>query len=177
MPQARRDAVPTARSTEESEQTPVEMTDHWAQQVLEEHRELTRKNLQLRQFLAAPRPEVGSEGAHSWAAELAGQLVALHDELFRHFRFEDEGGMVEDISTSHPRASAKIEDLVNEHPLFLRKVRRLMEEALTYSEGNTPEVPALRRSVIALLDRLQIHEQEENHLIQSLEYRDIGGLD
>ena len=174
MSEATRDARPRPETPAE---VPAEMTDHWTQRVLEEHRELARKTLELRRFLEEPRPEIGSKGAHSWAAELAGKLIALHDELFRHFRFEDEGGMVEDLSTSHPRASAKIEDLVNEHPVFLREVRRLMEEALTYSEGKTPDAPALRHSVISLLDRLRLHEQAENHLIQGLEYRDLGAPD
>lgn len=173
MQESTHDATLTVKTTEPTEIAGDE-PQSWAQQVLEEHRELSRKIFELRRFLEPARPEVGSQGAHSWAAELAGRLVALHDELFRHFRFEDEGGMAEDISTSHPRATAKIEVLVNEHPLFLRETRLLMEETLTYSEGRTPDVPALRHSVKALLDRLQLHEQEENHLIQSLEYRDLG---
>jgi hypothetical protein len=77
----------------------------WAQQVAEEHIELRKKIGELRDFLTIDRPAPGETGAHTWAADLAHQLVRLHDELFRHFRFEDEGGMVEEIALRHPPVS------------------------------------------------------------------------
>jgi len=150
------------------------MTRSWAQQVLEEHRELRRKKDRLRDYLEQPRPEPGTAGAHTWAAGLARQLVTFHDELFRHFRFEDEGGMVEEIRTRHPRATADVERLVGEHPELLRRVRKLMNEVLTYSEGRAPEDPSLRRRVTALLNRLERHECEETCMIHDLEVQDLG---
>lgn len=153
---------------------PETMTRTWAQQVLEEHRELRKKKDRLREYLERPRPEVGTSGAHSWAAGLARQMVLLHDELFRHFRFEDEGGMVDEISRRHPRATAEAERLVGEHPRMLRRVRRLMNEILTYSEGRKPEDPSLRRRVTTLLDRLERHECEETCMIYDLELQDLG---
>lgn len=153
---------------------PEVMTKKWAEQVLEEHRELRRKKDRLREFLGEPRPEAGATGAHTWAAELARQLVALHDELFRHFRFEEEGGMAEEISTRHPRATVDVERLLGEHPDMLRDVRKLMDETLTYSEGRAPEDPSLRYRVTALLNRLERHECEETCMIHDLELLDLG---
>ncbi len=150
------------------------MSRTWAQQVLEEHRELRKKKDRLREYLQKPRPEAGTTGAHTWAAELARQLVALHDELFRHFRFEDEGGMVEEIRTRHPRATVDVERLVGEHPEMLRDIRKLMNEVLTYSEGRAPEDPSLRYRVTALLNRLERHECEEDCMIHDLELLDLG---
>ncbi|MCP4204488.1 MAG: hypothetical protein GY769_21470 [bacterium] len=153
---------------------PEVMSRAWAQQVLEEHRELRAKKTYLRDFLRQPRPETGKSGAHTWAAELARQLVSLHDELFRHFRFEEEGGMVEEIEVRHPRATTTIERLVGEHPEMLRDLRKLMDAALRYSEGREPEDPLLRHRVAVLLDQLERHEMEENGLIQDLEVQDLG---
>lgn len=153
---------------------PEVMTPTWAQQVLEEHRELRRKKDRLREYLREPRPEAGATGAHTWAAGLARQLVTLHDELFRHFRFEDEGGMVEEIKTRHPRATAEVDRLVGEHPEMLREVRDLMNEALTYSEGREPEDPSLRHRVTVFLNRLERHECQETCMIHDLEILDLG---
>lgn len=150
------------------------MTKTWTEQVLEEHRELRGKKERLREYLRAPRPETGATGAHTWAAGLARQLLSLHDELFRHFRFEDEGGMVEDIKVRHPRATAQVEGLVSEHPEMLDEARRLMNETLTYSEGREPEDPSLRLRVTALLNRLERHECEEDCMIHDLELLDLG---
>ena len=153
---------------------PETLTKSWAKQVLEEHRELRKKVKGLREYICEPRPAVGEEGAHSWAANLASQLVNLHDELVRHFRFEDESGMVEDVAEKHPRALVQAEALAGEHPQMLKELRRLMAEALDYSEGNPPEDCPLRRGVCSLLNQLEEHEREENDLIISLEYQDLG---
>jgi len=153
---------------------PEPLTKSWARQVLEEHRELRKKVKGLREYICEPRPAIGEVGAHSWAADLASQLVNLHDELVRHFRFEDQSGMVEDVAMQHPRALGRAEDLVDEHPQMLKELRRLMAEALDYSEGHPPEDCPLRRSVCALLNQLEEHERDENDLIMSLEFDDLG---
>jgi len=149
-------------------------TPSWAQQVLDEHRELREKVAELQEFLKRPRPEPGESGAHTWAAALSRRLVKLHDELVRHFRFEDEGGMAEDIARRHPRAANAIDEIVGEHPALLRRVRRLMNVTLTYSEGRRPEDPSLRRRVAELLDRLERHERAETEMIHRLACDDIG---
>lgn len=153
------------------------LTDAWAQQVLEEHRELRLKVNTLREYVCEARPEFGEAAAHPWAANLASQLMSLHDELVRHFKLEDESGMVEDISTLHPRAAGRVEELVDEHPEMLKELRGLMTAALDFSEGRPHEDRPLRRGVCALLDWMDRHERDENDLILSLECRDVGGLD
>jgi hypothetical protein len=156
---------------------PEVMTDAWARQVMEEHRELRAKIARLREFLAEPRPEARARGAHTWATELSSLLTTLHDELFRHFRLEDECGMVEDVSTAHPRAAREIERIVDEHPRMLEEAREIVGLALTYSAADAPIDIPLRRRVTALLDWLEKHEREETDLIQRVEYRDTGAAD
>ena len=156
---------------------PEVITDEWAAQVLEEHEHLRELIADLKSFLEAPRPKVGEKGAHTWSSELSSRLVKLHDELFRHFRFEEEGGMVEDLTLAHPRFSDRIEDVVAEHPRMLKAVRDIMVDALAYSEGEKPEDPQLRRRVLTVLDELHEHEKKETDLIQRAEYRDTGAAD
>lgn len=150
------------------------LTTTWAEQVREEHLELRRKVFELREFLKKPRPRPGDAGAHTWAAALSRQLATFHDELCRHFRFEEEGGMVEDIVWRHPRAANAAEQLASEHPELLSEVRRLMNATLTYSEGGRPEDRALRRRTTDLLDCLAKHDRAETDMIHRLECDDIG---
>ena len=82
--------------------------------------------------------------------------------------------MVEDVDMNHPEASGHVRDLVAEHPKMLEELRRLMTEALDYSEGHPSEDCPLRRRVCRLLDQLERHERDENDLILKLETRDIG---
>ena len=156
---------------------PEVKTDQWAARVLEEHEHLRELIGDLKSFLETPRPEVGVKGAHTWSSELSQRLVKLHDELFRHFRFEEEGGMVEELSIAHPRFADRIGKVVSEHPQMLKAVRTIMTDALCYSEGECPEDPGLRRRVLAVLDQLDEHERNETDLIQRAEYRDTGAAD
>ncbi len=82
--------------------------------------------------------------------------------------------MVEDVEMNHPEASGHVRGLVAEHPKMLEELRRLMAEALDYSEGHPSEDCPLRRGVCSLLDQLERHERDENDLILKLETRDIG---
>jgi len=152
-------------------------THEWIEQVLEEHRQLNAMVADLRQFLEAPRPDVGQKGAHVWSTELTGHLVRLHDALFRHFRKEEEGGMMEELTEAHPRATGAVESLVHDHEEILRDMRRCSTAAMEYSDGVEPADAALRRRITAILDCLHRHEVEETDLIQRLEYEMIGAGD
>lgn len=153
------------------------VSQEWMDEVLEEHKRLRVMVAEIRQILVQPRPEAGQPGAHSWAADLSVRLVKLHDELYRHFRFEESVGLVEDVIERHPRAMSRLEAVVGQHPAMLRNLRSIMTDALTYSEGEMPEDPRLRQRTLDLLDTLHRHEQEETDLFQRLEYRDQGAMD
>ena len=153
------------------------VSPEWVDEVLEEHKRLRAMCAELREVLGLPRPEAGVQGAHSWASDLSVRLVKLHDELFRHFRFEESVGLVEDVGERHPRAFPRLEAVIGQHPVMLSDLRSIMADALTYSEGKLPEDPKLRQRTLALLDDLHQHEQEETDLFQRLEYRDQGAMD
>lgn len=149
-------------------------TREWIQKVLEEHRQLNAMIADLRQFLETPRPEVGQQGAHTWSTELTTRLVKLHDALFRHFQEEEEGGMMEELTEAHPRATGAVDSLIHEHEQILRDLRRCTNGALEYADGVEPRNPRLRRRIGDILDCLHRHEVEETDLIQRLEYEMIG---
>ena len=149
-------------------------TDNWMEAVLEEHRQLRAMIAEIRDFLRQPRPVVGEQGAHTWASELAQWMVKLHDGLFRHFRYEEQSGMAEDITLRHPRTASEVDRLMAEHPQMLADIRQLMAEALDYSEGHTLENPALRKRVEEVLDTLVEHECAETKLIQLSELLEVG---
>lgn len=152
-------------------------TERWLEQVMQEHRDLSELVGELQRFLDQSRPDIGETGFHTWAANLSERLVRLHDKLFRHFRYEEEGGMQEELLQRHPRAERQIGEVMGEHPEMLAEIRALMSDALSYSEGKVPSQPALRQRLLRILDQLHAHERAETELIQRLEYRDIGSLD
>lgn len=149
----------------------------WVEAVMEQHRQLRSEVEQVESFLAAPRPVAGEKGSHVWAVKLSQRLLALHDELFQHFRFEEEVDVKEEILAMHPEVTRSLEEVFLEHPTMLRELRHIVSDALSYSEGINPEDPQLRRRIARLLEKFHQHEQEENRLFQRMEYRDVGGVD
>lgn len=141
---------------------------------LEEHHELRGMVAALEDFLEMPRPEIGQKGYHTWASELSGRLVALHDRLFRHFRSEEEGGLMEELSDLNPRASTRIRLLEGEHGQILEGLRETMSASMRYSEGKEPADPRLRQRVRRILEQTAEHERIETDLIQELLYSDLG---
>ena len=155
-----------------------EPTPHeWMEQILAEHRQLETSIANLRGFLQAPRPEIGEEGWRRWSARLSRDLVELHHLLVRHFRFEEDGGMMTDLSRKHPRANRWVEDLVGEHGEMLQQIRSITSAVMSYGEGRQPKEPALRRRLTTLFDRLHHHDRTETELIQRLEYEELGSGD
>jgi hypothetical protein len=143
-------------------------------EVLEQHRDIEGTIEKLKQFLEQPRPEVGVKGSHTWAHQLAADLLALHDKIFRHFREEEKSGFLEEITLRQPQAIRTVETLRRDHDRILSELRELMASAIVYSEGKTLESPRLRKWTLSLLDRLAQHEYEETELFQKLQYLDHG---
>ena len=153
------------------------VTHSLVETVLEQHRHLRSVVADLEEFLFAPRPEAREKGSHTWAVELSQHLLFLHDELFRHFRFEEETGVREEVLVYHPEAAGKLNEILSEHPDILGQLRQIVSDVLSYSEGVSPQDVRIRRRIKDLLDKLRHHEEEENHLFQRIEYRDIAAAD
>jgi hypothetical protein len=152
-------------------------TRSWVDTVLEQHRHLQSVEADLKKFLNVARPEAREKGSHTWAVELSQRLLSLHDELFRHFRFEEDSGVKEEVMVDHPEAAGRFDEILSGHSDILGRLRGIVSDVLSYSEGVSPEDARIRRRVTDLLDTLSHHEQEENHLFQRIEYRDLTAAD
>lgn len=161
----------------EAEMTTDTATRDWVDTVLDQHRHLRSVVEDLREFLDTPRPDTGVKGSHTWAVEVSQRLLLLHDDLFRHFRFEEETEVLEEVLEFHPEAASKLREVLAEHPDMLRQLRLIVSDVLSYSEGVSPTNPRFRGRIASLLDQFKQHEEEENHLFQRIEYRDLAAAD
>lgn len=149
----------------------------WIDQVREEHRHLAKLEMELEGFLTGARPALADAAAGEWADELIGKLERFHDELVRHFRYEEVGGMVEELLVAHPRATGEVDRIVADHAEILIELKAVVGATREYAEGLEPANPALRRRVIDLLEHLRRHERDETDLIVRLENRDSAASD
>ena len=148
-----------------------------AKRVLREHLELRELLKELQGILQMERPELGMKGAHTWAAELSKRLTQLHHKLFLHFRNEERSGIFEDIKEQHPWAIDKVDEMIAQHPVILEELRQLVHSTLTYSQGDVPRDPRLRKRLEQLIRLLSHHEEQETDLIQCLRLEDLGEVD
>ena len=153
---------------------PDQAARYTLKEALDEHQELRGIVAALEMFLELPRPEIGQKGYHTWASDLSGRLMGLHDKLFRHFRSEEEGGLLEELSSMNPRASGRIDALEGQHGEILEGIRTVMSASMRYSEGKEPADPRLRLRVKKVLELASEHERVETELIQELLYSDLG---
>jgi hypothetical protein len=147
------------------------------EKILEEHRQLRCTIDELREFLQAPRPEIGHKGYHTWASSLAEKLTGLHSMVYRHFREEERSGFLEELLEVHPQAERTVDVLRRDHDRILADFRAVLGATLVYAEGKAPERPQLRQWTLAVLDQLSQHESDETELVQKLTYHDLGSVD
>jgi len=143
-------------------------------EIAAQHGSLKVQIRELRTYLEKDRPAVQASSAHTWATDLTGRLVEFQNSLFQHFRCEERSGVMDEMGQRFPRALPAINTLRTEHGRILQDLNSILSAAMTYSQGEIPENPHLRRWTGALLERLSHHESEETELMQSLIYRDLG---
>ena len=157
-----------------SPMTHAAATEDWRERILDDHRALSQAVAAIRRSIDRPRPGVGQPGAHTWASQLSQELVDFHDQLCRHFRYEEQSGIMEELMASHPRASGQVDTLVEEHAAMLAESRGVIAALLAYSEDRAELGIGLRRRMTAMLDRFEEHERRENSLIMDLALSDLG---
>lgn len=143
-------------------------------QMLEEHEELRARIEEIRIFLKDPRPRPGDPGAQTWCASLAQLLVDLHDRLFRHFRTEEQDDGFAALAQRRTWAFSRLQDLIDEHTELLGELKGVIETTVGYSTATDAEDRRIRRRMIAMLEKLESHEQRETDLLQRLYYDDLG---
>jgi iron-sulfur cluster repair protein YtfE (RIC family) len=143
----------------------------------EEHDRLRDTIASVRALLQRTGPPGGTPESPDWAAELAEVLTTFHDEIFRHFRDEEQSGFLAEMERVFPHAKHRVDGLRREHDRILAEIRDVLAATIVHGAGRTPEQPALRRWTLSILDRITTHEHDEGELLQKLLYTDLGQAD
>ncbi len=152
----------------------MEQTTQTYKEAAHQHGELKVHIRALESFLEKQRPSVDARAARPWANDLTERLLEFQNCLFRHFRSEERSGIMEDIVARFPASQPAIRTLVSEHDRILMDLNAILSAVMSYSQGEVPDNPNLRRWTHSLLDRLNQHEVEETGLLQKLIYEELG---
>jgi iron-sulfur cluster repair protein YtfE (RIC family) len=143
----------------------------------EEHDRLRDTIASVRSALQAAGPPGSKPESPDWASTLADVLTSFHDQIFDHFRDEEQSGFLAEMERVFPHAKHRVDGLRREHDRILAEVRDVLAATIVYAAGRTPEHPALRRWTLSILDRITKHEHDEGELLQKLLYTDLGQAD
>lgn len=126
------------------------------------HRDLRQRQRRMLSLVAAGQQ-------NGWRA---GDLAHLRDELDelcraveRHFAQEEAGGYLEEAVTRLPRLHGQSQRLLAEHVELLAQLQQL-SQFVRLAQRQPGLGPELARRLTAALERLAVHEEAENSLLQ-----------
>ncbi|HXG12053.1 MAG TPA: hemerythrin domain-containing protein [Gemmataceae bacterium] len=140
----------------------------------QEHDALLAAMHRLEAALAAAAP--GREQA--WIARVRDDFGAVHEALAQHVASaEGPGGLYEEIDTTRPTLTRRVDRLRQEHAALLRQAGALREQIASDSLGEPPRYPVIRQRAAELLNALRHHQAAEADVIFESFYTDIGAGD
>lgn len=137
-------------------------------------RQVEAEHADLRDALGAIQ-KLFSDGpaSASWVSE---KLAALGDQLIGHFRAEEEGGFFSEVVERDQRFAGDAAQLRGEHSVMLDDFRSLLSKT---QQGVNPAEwwDDAKDRFHAFSRQLMRHESDENRLLHSAYWDDIGSKD
>ena len=143
-----------------------------AEDAFREHAEISRKVVELEQWLDDP-----AACDDTWASCLGEKLVPLAGILKDHFRGEEESALYRDVPVDFPLFADTIERLFNEHYDIFREVESLIQAAHTVGKSFAGDIKELSTRTRRIIFALRRHEAEENEILHKAYWDDLGGGD
>lgn len=140
--------------------------------VLEEHRELIRHVSELDDWAA---PNTARE--RGWGNELGRRAAEVTERLKMHFAGDAEGTFFADVAQQSPHLIGKLTSLTAEHAEILKEFRQVAESATALDPADSMAATRVAMQARRAVATLRRHEAEENELIFSAFWDDLGVKD
>ena len=157
------------------EQRDSSMNRQVVDQTIGAHRECMRVVSSLEACLNQSQEDQGS-----WLGGLCEKLPLLGSTLRAHFQHEQEGYLYRELPLDFPHFAARLERLESEHRRILEAVQDATERSSELNQAETCETHEVRQlhdRVQLLVANIRRHEAEENEILLSAHWRDIGAVD
>lgn len=138
-------------------------------QAMNDHEHLRRCVAEIHELLDRHRDQVSCEAV----TEATRLIVALRDDLRRHFEQEEEGGYLEEALTRVPSMAPQAAQLQKQHAEFLKIAEQMIADAQC---GDRPEGiwTRLKGDYARFAKKLLAHEASENKLLERAFNEDMG---
>jgi hypothetical protein len=109
-----------------------------------------------------------------WIANLLEELKRLIEMLRCHFAAEQEGPLYRTLPVSHPRFASRLSKLEGEHDQILRAVEQAVQKAQSLDQPQLYEIREYNAELQLLVATIRRHEAEENEIILSAHWDEVG---
>ncbi|RLB47521.1 MAG: hypothetical protein DRJ42_25235 [Deltaproteobacteria bacterium] len=138
------------------------------EEILEDHRHVRASLEDLEKHIGQ---ETADEGP--WRDHLKGLLSDFEERLKKHFKFEEEGGLFEQLKEEAPRLANRVDKIFADHPAILAQLQKLSGGLSTGPSGMSMSV--LIEETSKLITHVREHEAEENDIMMGALWDDVGG--
>ena len=139
---------------------------------LHEHRDVMQVVAEVEACLDTPPDREGR-----WIAAITEKLPALCETLRCHFSVEQEGALYREIPERFPRFAQRLETLAAEHRAILEAAEAVMAMGRDLGGSRIYEQRELNSRAQLLVATIRRHEAEENEIIMSANWDEVGAGD
>ena len=104
-------------------------------------------------------------------------LRDLARQLKAHFAGEEDSDLYNEVRQRRPQLADRLDRLGSEHAMILKAVEDAASAAETVNVDERDQVAHVKAQVMAGLAALLKHEAEENEIVMTTYWEDVGGSD
>jgi hypothetical protein len=111
---------------------------------------------------------IGSSDFALWKIEFIWQLRNFKNRLLRHFDFEEESGFFLNLPVVENRKGSLGKKIHREHRVLIHELERILRNLKKLKNAADPNIESIQSDILILIGEINIHENEEMNLIQSM---------
>jgi iron-sulfur cluster repair protein YtfE (RIC family) len=139
------------------------------EETLEQHHTCMSRVAELEEILDRHPDEEGR-----WIGRIRQELPLLRDTLSHHFKEEQEAALYRELPVRYPRFAERIEKLASEHDGILEAIDKVTAAAQGLQRPELHDLRELNARIQLLVATIRRHEAEENELIMSAHWDEVG---
>jgi hemerythrin-like domain-containing protein len=112
-----------------------------------------------------------------WMGRLMAKLPTLSASMRAHFSAEEQGALFTELPLKKPRLEQRIRNLGTEHGKMVADLDRITEMARALRQPEIHELRELNAHIQLFIATIRRHEAEENEIIMSAYWDELGAAD
>ena len=148
---------------------------------LEQHKKMARKMVSEHKIIEDTADQINEifqePFEESKLVQLKKLCSSINDCLIKHFKLEEDSGILQDLVEDAPNMSGRVRKHHEEHLSLSEGMKSICEKIQGVTAQDMSLLQALKKDFSLLVVKLKKHEIEENLMVLDTYNLDIGGED